>query len=227
MAVETTIGARVAEVRGQLSQTVFSTKIGVHKNTVGRIERGEYTPDGEFLQALYREFGISPTWVLTGLGPKGISPGIAVGLLMVDALQKGKPFSAEDQRERLGVDDDTFCAYLSGAKLATPDFLARFADLTGYPLSRLIAARDLCTAMVATEAVAAGIAPEVSNEKPAPVAKINVDALEAVIEGSFIAAPKMPPGQRAALCASLYHGLIDRGEITPEGIGTGNSSNAA
>lgn len=225
MAVDYKIGSRIIEVRGSLNQGDFAAKIGISKSTVGRIERDEYTPDGEFLQTLYREFGVSPTWVLTGMGPKTVSPGIAVGLLMVDALQKGRPFGIEEQRERLGVDDDTFCAYLSGAKLADPEFLVRFADLTGYPLSRLNAARELCTAIGVTEAVAAHVDSDAA--KPAPVAKINIDALEAVIEGTFIAAPKMPPSQRAALCASLYQGLIDRGEITPKGIGTGNMSNAA
>lgn len=60
-----------------------------------------------------------------------------------------------------------------------------------------------------------------------PAAKINVDALEAIFEGSFIAAPMMPAGQRAALCVSIYQGCIDRGEITPDGMGSGNMSNAA
>lgn len=59
--------------------------------------------------------------------------------------------------------------------------------------------------------------------KPPPLLnKLNVDALEAIFEGSFIAAPRMPPEQRAGLCANLYKGLIDRGEITPDGIGTGD-----
>lgn len=61
----------------------------------------------------------------------------------------------------------------------------------------------------------------------APTAKINLDALEAIFEGSFIAAPKMPPAQRAALCVSIYQGALERGEITPDGIGSGNLSDAA
>lgn len=80
MAVELTIGARIAEVRGRSSQAAFATKIGVHKNTVGRIERNEYVPDGEFLQALYREFGINPTWVLTGRGEKYAPLGEPLGM---------------------------------------------------------------------------------------------------------------------------------------------------
>ena len=151
---KTEIGVRVADVRGNLKQGEFAIKIGVHKNTVGRIERGEYTPDGDFLQALYREFGISPTWVLTGQEPKYARPGLAMGALMAAAVQQGKPFSIEQQRA-LGVDDDTFCAYLSGARMPDIPFLERFSSLTGYPLDKLMAGREIGEAMASVEAIAA------------------------------------------------------------------------
>lgn len=151
---KTEIGSRIAEVRGTTKQGEFATKIGVHKNTVGRIERGEYTPDGDFLQALYQEFGVSPTWVLTGQEPKYARPAAAVGALMSDAMAKSKGFTFEQQLD-LGVDDDTFCAYLSGARMPDVPFLERFSALTGYPLDRLLAGREMGEAMATVEAVTA------------------------------------------------------------------------
>jgi transcriptional regulator with XRE-family HTH domain len=154
---KTEIGARVVDVRGSLKQGEFATRIGVHKNTVGRIERGEYAPDGEFLQALCQEFGISPTWVLTGQEPKHVPAAVSVGLLMSDAIAKSpRGFSIEQQRS-LGADDDTFCAYLSGAQMPDIPFLERFSALTGYALERLVAARQIGEAMASMETVAAQI----------------------------------------------------------------------
>lgn len=151
---KTEIGSRVAEARGKLSQGELATKIGVHKNTVGRIERGEYAPDGEFLQALYREFGISPTWVLTGQEPRYVRPGITVALLMTDAIARSAGFTLEQQRS-LGVDDDTFAAYLSGAQVPETALLERFAALVGYPPDRLLAAREMVDAIASVATVEA------------------------------------------------------------------------
>ena len=158
------IGLRVAEVRGKLSQVAFSERLGVHKNTVGATERGQTMPGGELLQALYRVFGVSPTWVLTGEGDKYARPGVAIGLAMLDAIQKGKPFSIEQQRAL--ADDDTFAAYLSGARVPPPEFLEAFAALTGYPLARLNAAFELCQALGEIEAVAANVASEPAQAEP-------------------------------------------------------------
>lgn len=147
------VGRRVAEVRGTLSQAAFAKRLGVHKNTVGTTERGESVPGGEYLQALYQEFGVSPTWVLTGQEPKYARPAAAVGALMSDAMAKSKGFTFEQQLD-LGVDDDTFCAYLSGARMPDVPFLERFSALTSYPLDRLLARCEMGEAMATVEAVA-------------------------------------------------------------------------
>lgn len=149
-----TIGERVAEVRGGLSQVAFAARLGVHKNTVSATERGLTVPGGEFLQALYREFGISPTWVLTGQEPRYVSPGITVAMLMTDAIARSQSFTLEQQRS-LGVDDDTFAAYLSGAQVPEPALLKDFATLVGYPPDRLLAARELVDAIASVQTVGA------------------------------------------------------------------------
>ncbi|MFZ4540133.1 helix-turn-helix domain-containing protein [Propionivibrio sp.] len=62
-------------------------------------------------------------------------------------------------------------------------------------------------------------------EKPEPLPllnKINEGALAAVIQGYLISYPDAKPERAAGLIASIYKGLIDRGEITPDGVGTGD-----
>lgn len=65
-----TIGERLKEIRSGVPQADFAKKVGVTTNTVGRLERGENTPDAGYLNnvlALHPD--ISPGWLLTGEGP--------------------------------------------------------------------------------------------------------------------------------------------------------------
>lgn len=64
----TTIGQRIAHIRGEKSQAAFAAEIGVHKNSIGNYERGERTPDAEFLARLMKA-GYSANWVISGIGP--------------------------------------------------------------------------------------------------------------------------------------------------------------
>lgn len=65
-------------------------------------------------------------------------------------------------------------------------------------------------------------------QTPRPAApKINVDALEAIIEGALRLGRNVPPAKLAAHCASLYVKCIDDGLITTDGIGDGNLDAAA
>lgn len=49
--------------------------MGVAQNTLGRYERGERTPDAEFLLVLRTKLGVSAEWLLTGEGPMTASAG--------------------------------------------------------------------------------------------------------------------------------------------------------
>lgn len=146
------IAKRVVSARENLSQATAAIRLGVHKTTLSNYERGLRLPDAEFLQALYREFGVSPTWVLTGQEPRYVRPGITVAMLMTDAIARSQGFSLEQQRS-LGVDDDTFAAYLSGTQVPEPALLKDFAALVGYPPDRLLAARELVDAIASVQTV--------------------------------------------------------------------------
>ncbi len=64
-----TIGDRIRQIRGSLSQVEFAAILKADKNTIGRYERDERQPDGNFLLRLYSSFQISIDWLLTGNGP--------------------------------------------------------------------------------------------------------------------------------------------------------------
>lgn len=65
------IGERLRVIReqGNAKQTEYATLFGVTVNTIGRYERGERTPDAEFIVALCRETGVNPRWLLFGEEP--------------------------------------------------------------------------------------------------------------------------------------------------------------
>lgn len=63
-----TTGERIRHLRGDLSQAEFASKIGVHKEMVGKYERGQNVPGGDVLTRMREVFGVSLDWLLTGQG---------------------------------------------------------------------------------------------------------------------------------------------------------------
>lgn len=63
------IGKRLVRVRKDLglSQTQFAERLGVHWQTISRMETGQRKVDAEVLVNLY-EMGYDATWLLTGIG---------------------------------------------------------------------------------------------------------------------------------------------------------------
>ncbi len=60
---------RLKIIRGDLTQAEFAAKLGIHKNTLGRYERGESEPDFSVCVNICSIFGVSPNWLLLGAGP--------------------------------------------------------------------------------------------------------------------------------------------------------------
>jgi transcriptional regulator with XRE-family HTH domain len=61
-----TIGQRLREVRGGMTQAEFASQLGVVSKTISRYESNETVPDGAFLLKLKDMFDISPDWLLLG-----------------------------------------------------------------------------------------------------------------------------------------------------------------
>ena len=55
-------------VRGKLSQDEFAQRLQIHKNSLGRYERGESRPDTGVAEKICTEFGVNPQWLLLGAG---------------------------------------------------------------------------------------------------------------------------------------------------------------
>ena len=64
---------RLKIIRGKLTQAEFATALDIHKNTLGRYERGENLPDSELCAKICSIFGVSPAWLLLGEGDMKVS----------------------------------------------------------------------------------------------------------------------------------------------------------
>lgn len=64
-----TFQERLKQVRGKLDQGEMSAQLGIHLTSYGRYERGERSPDLEFIEKVCRTFNVSPTWLILGEGP--------------------------------------------------------------------------------------------------------------------------------------------------------------
>lgn len=68
---ESTIGARIRLVRGDMKLVEFAEFIGIGKSSISRYENNQGSPDAVFITALYEKCGIEPLWLLTGSGEHG------------------------------------------------------------------------------------------------------------------------------------------------------------
>lgn len=65
-----TLGDRIREVRGSQSQADFGATIGISQPAVRNYEQGYRQPTSNILNNICNKFGINPTWLLSGEGPK-------------------------------------------------------------------------------------------------------------------------------------------------------------
>jgi len=64
-----TVGERIKQIRGNLSQQKFADTLGVSLHNIADLERGKTKKPNKFLlQQLERKFHINPHWLLTGEG---------------------------------------------------------------------------------------------------------------------------------------------------------------
>ena len=60
------IGQRLREVRGGMSQSEFAEVLGVHQNTIANYETGKRLPDAAVISTLFNKMQVDPTWLITG-----------------------------------------------------------------------------------------------------------------------------------------------------------------
>lgn len=89
------IGARISQVRHHLTQTKFAASLGIHKNTLIRYEKAKRLPDSDLLMRICAQYGVDPTWLLTGQSER--TPGfIETSLVLKDYITPPFCSSSED-----------------------------------------------------------------------------------------------------------------------------------
>lgn len=64
----TTLSQRLRLLRGEMPQAEFAAKVGIHKSSWGRYERGVGEPSASDLARLCAACGVAPLWLLCGEG---------------------------------------------------------------------------------------------------------------------------------------------------------------
>jgi len=108
----TTMAQRLRAIRGTFTQAEFAHKLGIHKNTLGRYERGESEPDTKIARLLCTLFGVQPHWLLFGSdtepsdagvpgrpNPAGPPPGRLSLIDELDSLRRDNKELRQDLRE--------------------------------------------------------------------------------------------------------------------------------
>lgn len=62
------IGTRIKQVRGSLTQKEFADLLGIGRTTLIRYESDERTPDADFFIRMDNLFHVESAWLLTGRG---------------------------------------------------------------------------------------------------------------------------------------------------------------
>lgn len=119
-----------------------------------------------------------------------------------------------------GFSDSLMGSYLRGEKRPGLDYLVAIADAGGVTVDwlatgRLPKIRAELRDLVGKAAV-----------KP-PAGRINVEALEAILEGALKIGRDAPASAIAAHCANVYNDVLERGLITSAGLGAGDLDTAA
>lgn len=122
---------------------------------------------------------------------------------------------------RCGISEAVIRSYISNGRSPSIDKAVAIAEAGGVTVDWLATGRLPKTRAELRAAL------EGAQARPSSAPLINVDALEAVIEGTLKVAPNAGAAAQAAHCAKVYKQAIDDGLITAEGIGPGRLGAAA
>jgi phage repressor protein C with HTH and peptisase S24 domain len=108
---EREIGRRLVQVRGRMPRETFAPLLGISPSTLARYERGERSPDANLVATLQREFGVDPSWFVTG---SGTGPGIGGPL-------PGRRYASVDGSGLRGPEDGSGSSDMLIPQWANPD----------------------------------------------------------------------------------------------------------
>lgn len=85
---------RILRIRkeSKLTQDVFAERLGLSKNFVWMLEKGERVPSDRTIADICREFNVNKEWLLTGNGDMYDIPEDDVAAAASDLLEESNPF---------------------------------------------------------------------------------------------------------------------------------------
>ena len=81
-----TLPKRLRQARGKLSRRALAELVGYSPETILKYEHGRITKGIQFLEALAKVRGTSPTWLLLGKGPERLTDALRPTPLDADLL---------------------------------------------------------------------------------------------------------------------------------------------
>lgn len=175
------VAARLKEARKalDLTQKELCARVGMPFSSLRNYESGDQIPGGEALSMLMK-VGIAPAWLLTGTGEMLCKTAEATGLAIASAIRQSG-LSNDEVLARLGIGIDELLSYLEGRAIPENALLERVSEVTGYPLSKLQAAREMGDAIAQIDVMHARVMSRVKDEAE----KIGMTADEALLLGRF------------------------------------------
>ncbi len=224
-------------VRGSLSQGEFAKRLGTHRNTLARYERGERNPDAKFLADLCREFGVNARWLLTGQGPMYIAEmgrddnvvrfseaaapygGQPTSPLLtrLDEIERRFDLTPEEMARRLRLDLDYYTQVKAGKQPINNGLLRGLLAILGVDLNWFLSGEG---DMLVPAALATGPA-ESSPDRPGQPKDYSLltQVIEAV-EHALLArnVTKFPPEKKSQLIVLMYDYCRATGRVDDETV---------
>ena len=85
---------RILRIRkeSKMSQDAFAEKLGLSKNFIWMLEKGERVPSERTIADICREFNINKEWLLTGNGDMYDMPEDETAAIVSELLEEDNPF---------------------------------------------------------------------------------------------------------------------------------------
>lgn len=96
--MSTTLAQRLRLLRGEVPQAEFAARVGIHKSSWGRYERGVGEPTGSDLARICAVCGVTPLWLLCGEGAMRA----AEGATAAEAAEAAEPLQSDDAPPPVG-----------------------------------------------------------------------------------------------------------------------------
>jgi transcriptional regulator with XRE-family HTH domain len=223
----TVIGARIQQVRGNMTRDAFAVALGVSKRTLQRYEIEDRYPDSVFLTSLCEKFGVNPTWLLLGEGDMYRQPAGLMGKLLAEG--RGTR-SLEEMAKLLNTTSEQLQRYEQNLDRPDAEFLKLFLLYAEGDKVRLYGHLDFAAGYQRLiDDFRAGLPAKEDGQSPgaaAFAAAVNAPINQALLEDCINGVEKhllryrlmLPTEKKARLIVLLYDHFANRGKTDKDTI---------